>query len=87
MAIAVVCGRFLLGAGAGVVISAVWVRLSTRFSWVWHANPGPEWLFTGWGFLGIVLGCGLVGVSLPTMARLARAALSRLPFLNRYNWS
>ena len=86
MAIATVCGRFLLGALAGLVIWGLSVRIYTRLIGIWRANAGPAWLLTGWCFLGLVMGCGLIGALLPTIRMLARAALSGLPFFRRYDW-
>ena len=85
LAIASICGRFLIGVVFGMVGWFFWIAWWVQF--LRYANASyAEWPFSLQALVALVLGSGLINVLLPTIRMLARAALNRIPFLNRYEW-
>ncbi len=73
-AIAVVCGRFLVGAVCGLLL---WI-LSWRFG-------AP--IDTDRTFLVLVVGGGALCLFWPVLRTVTHGILRRLPFFSRYKWS
>ncbi len=82
-AVAVILGRFLLGAGCGF---GIWLFLHALYRRA-SGHYVPGWLFTWRGFLTYHVGCGLLCLFWPVLRAVAHGILRRLPFFSRYKWS